>query len=276
MILLVLTSHRLDCFELCVKCLEAHTDLQVFENIYVLGNELAPAHREYASAFVERHPNAELVEFGPRGWQPLMAAQDKLLKRHPGSIMVKIDEDVFVMPRWLEEMLLEYKKGQRDGCVLVSALVPNNQSGMRMLHDAYLENFPDYSSHAETVLNLPISKNPSYALWIWNKFLQGKLDLTPAGLLKGISPRRIDFYLNINCIMVNPVFLQAVLPFASSTDEALLNQGLRMGSKIYGVVTPQAIAHHYSFGPQQELLDKHIRMSDLEPLLLNKGLLPES
>ena len=48
MILLVLTSHRLDCFELCVKCLEAHTDLQVFENIYVLGNELAPAHREYA------------------------------------------------------------------------------------------------------------------------------------------------------------------------------------------------------------------------------------
>ena len=56
MILLVLTSHRLDCFNLCIKCLEAHTDLQVFENIYVLGNELAPAHREYASAFVERHP----------------------------------------------------------------------------------------------------------------------------------------------------------------------------------------------------------------------------
>ena len=76
--------------------------------------------------------------------------------------------------------------------------------------------------------------------------------------------------------MVNPVFLQAVLPFASSTDEALLNQGLRMGSKIYGVVTPQAIAHHYSFGPQQEVLDRHIRMEDLEPLLLSGGRLPEA
>lgn len=272
MILLILTSHRLDCFDLCVKCLEAHTNLQVFEKIYVLGNELAPAHKGYASAFTERHSNAELVEFGPRGWLPLMAAQDELLKRHPRSIMVKIDEDVFVMPRWLEEMLLEYKKGQHDGCVLVSALVPNNQSGMRMLHDAYLKNFPDYSTHAETVLNLPISKNPSYALWVWNKFLQGKLNLTPEGLLKGISPRRIDFYLNINCIMVNPAFLQAVLPFARSTDEHLLNHALRAESNVYGIVTPKAIAHHYSFGPQQELLDKHIQMSALEPLLLNGGL----
>lgn len=46
MILLVLTSHRLDCFSLCIKCLEAHMDLSVFNKIYILGNELEPEHRE--------------------------------------------------------------------------------------------------------------------------------------------------------------------------------------------------------------------------------------
>ncbi len=233
MILLILTSHRLDCFDLCVKCLEAHTNLQVFEKIYVLGNELAPAHKEYASAFTERHSNAELVEFGPRGWPPLMAAQDELLKRHPRSIMVKIDEDVFVMPRWLEEMLLEYKKGQRDGCVLVSALVPNNQSGMRMLHDAYLENFPDYSTHAETVLNLPISKNPSYALWVWNKFLQGKLNLTPEGLLKGkkvyMALARGGRYRGADTDTQTP-YLKMVFGFLGMTEiEFIYAEGLNMG-----------------------------------------------
>ena len=275
MILLILTSHRLDCFDLCIRCLEAHTDLTAFERIYVLGNELAPAHHAYASAFVGRHPNAELVEFSPRGWDPLMKTQDLLLSQHPKSIVVKIDEDVFVMPNWLEAMLLEYEKGRPNGCVLVSALVPNNQSGMRMLHEAYLEHFPDYAKHAESVFSTQISKNPRYALWIWQKFLQGKLDLTQTGLLKNVGPRKVDFYLNINCIMVNPDFMQAILPFYGSTDERVINDALRMGDKLFGVVTPRAIAHHYSFGPQQEILDQFITMEDLEPLLLNGGQLPK-
>ena len=276
MILLILTSHRLDCFALCLKCLEANTDLRAFKKIYVLGNELAPAHKEHAAAFAGRHANAELVEFGPRGWLPLMETQDRLLRQHPDSITVKIDEDVFVMPKWLDAMLLEYHNGQRNGCVLVSALVPNNQSGLRMLHDAYLEKFPEYSKIAETAFKLPISKNPSYALWLWSKFLQGKLDLSPEGLLSNVCSRKVDFYLNINCIMVNPVFLQAVLPFSGSTDELLLNHALQMDAKVHAMVTPRAVAHHYSFGPQQEVLDRHIRMEDLEPLLLSGGRLPEA
>lgn len=275
MILVVLTSHRLDCFSLCIKCLEKNTDLRVFEKIYVLGNELAPEHKAFASAFVGRHANAELVEFGPRGWQPLMQTQDMILRQHPDSIMVKIDEDVFVMPNWLEAMLLEYEKGRSSGCVLVSALVPNNQSGMRMLHEPYLESFADYAKFADTVFEHGISKNARYALWIWKKFMQGKLDLTRQGLLKNVESRRIDFYLNINCIMLNPEFLQAILPFAGSTDEHVINQALQMGNKLYGLVTPKAIAHHYSFGPQQELLDTFISMDDLEPILMNDGKLPE-
>ena len=270
MILLVLTSHRTDCFDICLKCLEQNTDLTVFEKIYIMANDLTPDHMQLAAAFARRHRNSVVVDFRPRGWEPLMKAQDVILSQHKRSVMVKIDEDVFVMPGWLQGLLKAYKNQTGTGCGLVSALVPNNQTGRHMLHNAFIEAFPDYAEMADDIHKIQLSQNADYALWLWKKFMAGKLDLSCNGLLKDLKPQKIDFYLNINCILVDPVFLECVLPFGESTDECNMNFGIK-GTSYYGLVTPASIAHHYSFGPQQEVLDAHINVPDLEPLLLGFG-----
>ena len=273
MILLVLTSHRTDCFDICLKCLEQNTDLGVFEKIYIMANDLTPDHMQLAVAFARRHRNSVVVDFGPRGWEPLMRAQDVVLSKHKRSVMVKIDEDVFVMPGWLQGLIKAYKNQTGIGCGLVSALVPNNQTGRHMLHNAFIQAFPDYAEMADDIHQIQLSQNAEYALWLWKKFMAGKLDLSWNGLLKGLEPQKIDFYLNINCILVDPVFLECVLPFGESTDECNMNFGIQ-GTSYYGLVTPESIAHHYSFGPQQEVLDAHINVPDLEPLLLSFGKTP--
>ena len=65
-VLVLLTSHRLDCFLVCIRCLERYTDLGSLKHIYVVANALAPDHLAMARGFVARHPNATLVERGPR------------------------------------------------------------------------------------------------------------------------------------------------------------------------------------------------------------------
>lgn len=265
MILLVLTSHRTDCFDICLKCLEQNTDLTVFEKIYIMANDLAPDHMQLAAGFARRHRNAVVVDFRPRGWVPLMQAQDAILSKHKNTVMVKIDEDVFVMPGWLQGLLKTYKYFAGKGCGLVSALVPNNQVGRIMLHNAFCELFADYN--ADDLHSIAMSKNTEYPVWLWKKFMEGKLDFSCDGLLKGMKTQKITSYLSINCILVDPEFLHCILPFDGSTDENNMNIGIQKTS-YFGVVTPKSVAHHYSFGPQQEVLDAHIHVPDLEPLLL--------
>ena len=273
MILLVLTSHRTDCFDICLKCLEQNTDLSVFEKIYIMANDLTPEHMQLASGFAKRHSNAIVVDFRPRGWVPLMQAQDVVLSRHKNTVMVKIDEDVFVMPGWLQGLVKAYKYVAGRGCGLVSALVPNNQVGRLLLHNAFCEAFPDYN--ADDLHAVSMSKNTEYPVWLWKKFMQGKLDFSWDGLLNGLKPQKITSYLSINCILVDPQFLECILPFDGSTDENNMNVGIR-NTSYFGVVTPESVAHHYSFGPQQEVLDAHIHVPDLEPLLLGYGKKPST
>ena len=265
MILLILTSHRTDCFDICLKCLEQNTDLSVFEKIYIMANDVTPEHMQLAAGFARRHSNSVVVDFRPRGWEPLMKAQDLILSKHKNTVMVKIDEDVFVMPGWLQGLLKAYKYSAGKGCGLVSALVPNNQVGRIMLHKNFCETFPDYN--ADNIHDVQMSKNTEYPVWLWKKFMEGKLDLSWDGLLNGLKPKKINSYLSINCILVDPKFLERILPFEGSTDENNMNVGIQKTS-YFGVVTPESIAHHYSFGPQQEVLDSHIHVPDLEPLLL--------
>ena len=270
MILLVLTSHRMDCFALCLECLERHTDLAVFERVYVLANAPAPDHLHMAMEFAKRHANATVVGFGPRGLPSVMEAQTLVLGKHPDSMVVKLDEDVFVTQGWLQGLIRTYAEHSKKGCALVSALVPNNDMGKLMLDDNLRRTFPDYAANPALHEDGAVH-NPGYAVWLWRMFIERRLDLTPEGLLQGITNAEISRYLSINCILMDPRMLECALPFGlitgndtpeMVTDEYKLNAVMRMEHvPLYGVMTPHSVAHHFSFGPQQKQVDAAVSIA---------------
>ena len=81
--LMLLTSHRMDCFELCVWCLERFTRLERFTAVYVLANAVSPEHEAAIAAFAERHAHVRVVPCLPKGLVPaVMEAQNAILTRH--------------------------------------------------------------------------------------------------------------------------------------------------------------------------------------------------
>ncbi len=278
MILMLLTSHRADCFALCVDCLERYTDLDVFERIYVLANALEPAHFALARSFAARHANAVVAGCGPRGLMPVMEAQNAVLGRHLDSVVVKLDEDVFVTEGWLEGLVHAYAVHGRTGCVLVSALVPNNTMGKLLLDENFGKACPEYA--AEAALHRGrVPANSRYAVWLWENVLNGRLEFTPERLLHGLGDSRVNRYLNINCILMDPRMLECALPFGRTsadsptpemvTDEYKLNVVMELPHvPFYGIVTPGSVAHHFSFGPQQRELDARFSIADIRRRLL--------
>jgi hypothetical protein len=271
MLLIILTSHRADCFALCVDCLERHTDLGQFERIFVMGNALEAAHRLSAQAFVARHANAELREFGPRGLKAAMRALDEVLARYPWRVVVKIDEDVFVMPGWLSGLRRAYLRNRGKGCGLVSALVPNSDLGQTALHDYLCAAWPEYA-RSTALHGRTSSHNPDYAVWLWRMILSGKLDPAVAVERGHVRPQRVAGYLNINCILLDPEFLALALPFAADYDESLINCVLQdTRTPFYGLLAPESLAHHYSFGNQQREVDAAVPLDAVRRRLLGPG-----
>jgi hypothetical protein len=268
----------MDCFSLCLECLERHTDLAVFERVYVLANAPAPDHLHMAMEFAKRHANATVVGFGPRGMASVMEAQTVVLGKHPDSMVVKLDEDVFVTEGWLQGLIRVYAEHGKKGCALVSALVPNNNMGKLMLDDSLRRTFPEYAANAALHENGAVH-NPDYAVWLWRMLVEGRLDLTPARLLEGLADAPVTCYLSINCILMDPRMLECALPFGlltgnatpeMVTDEYKINAVLRMEHvPLYGVMTPRSVAHHFSFGPQQEALDKALSLEAIRDCLLH-------
>ena len=267
MLLFILTSHRADCFALCIDCLERHTDLEQFERILVMGNGLKPKHRRLAQDFVSRHANAMLIECSPRGLKMTFQALDEALARYPGRVVVKIDEDVFVMPGWLDGLRRTYLQNKDTGCGLVSALVPNNNIGQAALHDYLCAGWPEYARSTE--LHVLATQNPAYAVWLWRMLLCGKLDPADAVQRGYVREQRIVKFLNINCILAGPDFLEAALPFSRVSDENLINMVLtHPASPFYGLLAPDSLAHHYSFRLQQREVDEAIPLDAVRWRLL--------
>ena len=271
MLLIILTSHRADCFALCVDCLERHTDLGQFEWILVMGNALKPKHQRLAQGFVSRHANAMLCEFGPRGLEMTMRALDEVLARYPGRVVVKIDEDVFVMPGWLEGLRRAYLRNKSTGCGLVSALVPNNNVGQAALHGYLCVARPEYARSSE--LRVQATQNPAYGVWLWRMFLSGRLDPADAVQHGYVQEQRIVKFLNINCILADPDFLAAAVPFSRVSDENLINMVLtHPKTPFYGLLAPDSLAHHYSFRMQQQEVDAAIPLDGVRRRLLGTWL----
>lgn len=267
LVCVILTSHRRDCFWLCLRSLERHTDLRRFSTIYILANAVSPEHRDVIDAFKARHPQTIDIHCAPRGLSGcVVAMQNTVLSCHDDDMVVKLDEDVFVREGWLDGMLDAYERHREDGVSLVTPVIPNNFVGRRFL-DSFLAS--RYGAAFNPALReRTVHENPAYGVWIWRKILDDGLEKAIRERALDLPDMAFDGELNINCILFGPRMMEACLPFMHN-DEAEMNAVLESPGHC-GIMTARALVHHYSFGPQQQAIDQAIGMEAVARYCLGK------
>ena len=260
LILIILTSHRRDCFWQCIRNLERHTDLALFSKIYVLANEVEPEHNALIQGFKRRHPNVRDIHCSPRGLGGcVIAMQNAVLKAHRKSLVVKMDEDLYVTEGWLEGLISAYQRHATDPkAILFSPVVPNNWVGRHCLRSHLVEWYgQDFNERLNTWY--PVHTNTEYGVWIWKKVLEDGLEARIRQRATDASDFRFDEALNINCILFDSRLIDLMLPFRVS-DEVEINACLKPRG-FHAIMTLQSVAHHYSFGPQQQGIDEAVGMT---------------
>lgn len=267
--LMILTSHRRECFDLCLFMLERTTDLSRFCRIYILANALGPEHAARARAFADRHANAVVVECLPRGLVPaVMRAQNEILARHGQDGVVKIDEDVFVTPNWLDHLLTSHAAhAHNDKVVLHGCLAPVSETGRRCLRRFHRFHYPRLVQDR----GLDVGRDLAYHEGVWREVLRGEyLDEYAR------HPHPKYYYspsLIINCVLYPPRFIELVGAFptvalggAPVSDEIAVNFTLR---RVDGqaAIPSAALVHHYSHAGCFEALSRTFPVAEVRTVL---------
>lgn len=265
-VLMLLTSHRMDCFLLCVKCLELYTDLSRFKKIYVLANDVSDEHAVIIKAFQGRRRNVVDIHLTPRGVAPaVVAMQNFIMARHPGEVFVKIEEDVFVTPGWLEQLLATYKL--HLGCPDVAAVtpvMPVTRTGRQVMARLLRKHYPRERTRLP---DLPVEANALYHRFIWEKTLGDGLGDKYAELEK---PRHYYLsHVSNNLALFDARLTERILPMPlkavegiSRQDEFHLNAALRRNN-LRAAVTTAALAHHFAHAGCEEYLRRHVSLDDV-------------
>jgi len=263
-VLMLTTSHRIDCFLLCVKCLELYTDLDRFKAVYVLANDVSDEHAVIIKAFQKRHKNVIDVHCAPRGIVPAVTGmQNYILRRHKDDVIVRLDEDVFVTPRWLEHMLAAYKiHRNRREMALVSCLSPVSRLGRQCLDRLLRQDYPD---ERKRLPEQPVTKNAVYHRFIWEKILSDKLMESYFQLdrPKHHYVSRVDSH----CMLFDRRLVDHILPLpvkstSDRPDEDHVNAAMkREGLK--SVVVSSAVVHHFAYREAEAYLRRHVSLDDV-------------
>lgn len=265
-VLMILTSHRLDCFLLCAKCLELYTDLQRFKKIYVLANAVDDEHAMIIKAFQQRHSNVIDIHVTPRGFVPgMVSMQNFIMARHRDDVIIRLDEDVFVTPHWLDHLVASYKLHRRhDQVSVVTGLSPVSRTGRQCMERLFRAHYPN---ERRKLPDLPVERNPVYHRFVWEKVLHD--DLTDKYFALN-RPRH--FYLGHiteRCLLWDRRLMDALLPMhpksvpdVTRLDEFLINAALRR-SRSKAVVNTNALVHHFSHAAAEEYLRSHVSLDDV-------------
>jgi hypothetical protein len=259
-ILMLLTSHRLDCFLVCVRCLERFTDLGRFAHVYVLAEVTGPEHLALARHFAARHGNVTVLHLPPGEARDTGTAQHELYLRHIDDVIIKLDEDIFVTPHWLEHLLDGYLEhlGRADA-PLVTPLVPVSPAGRHMLGHFLRVAYP---SERHMFAGPSVEENWVYHRWIWEKLLYENL----ADVYLRDDPRKYGYVgqASANCMILDRRVLERVLPLplppratGGNADDLAINALLRSGDMKVAVLG-RSLAHHYSYAGCEEYLRSHV------------------
>ena len=267
-VLMILTSHRLDCFRLCMDMLIQGGSIRRFDAVSLLLNGVVGRHRRYVERLLREHPEVPWdVISGPRGkgWY-ISNLQNECVRRHPDALYFKIDEDVFVSADWDIKLAETHERHCADpDLALVSATIPNNGLGAWIL----LGTFPELR---EEFLRLPHARweasaagcvwfYPHLADWMIRHFLP--LDDANDRMRQAATERWVPFHdrFSINCICYDYRHWTE-LGGVREHDEVDWGEWIRENRKLV-VFDAHAVCHHYTFFNQQDWLDRSSLLEDI-------------
>lgn len=267
-VLMILTSHRLDCFSLAIDMLAEGGSLSRFDVVAVLCSGVKGKHLRYVENLPTRFPNNhwEILK-GPRGrGKPISDLQNECVRRHPDSLYFKIDEDTFVSSDWDQHVVAAYEQLKNDPRLsLITPVVTNNQRGAYHL----LTLFPELGKEFMARFNKPIVPERMGPVWLFPQcaefMIRRFLNLREAN--SELRTQKQDPFLtfsypfSINCICYDYRHWQEI-GGVPEEDENGWGKWIPENNKIIVLVT-QAIVHHYSFFVQQNWLDRTSLLEDI-------------
>jgi len=284
-ILMILTSHRLDCFRLCMDFLLEGESIQNFDRVVLLLNGVKGRHLRYLFTLMDAHPEIPWDTIaGPRGrGARISSLQNQCVERYPNALYFKIDEDTFVSRNWVKRLEHAYHlfKGRKD-LSLITPVIPNNAlgfyhlikwiPGLRNRYDAL------FSEYALTpVCDGPVWINPHIAEWVMRYFL----DIEKANQRLMESQNIVNVELtcehyerfmgrfSINCICYDyPHWIE--IGGVPDEDELGWGQWIERSGKA-AILCPDVLVHHYSFFVQQDWLDRTSLLEDFRADNLVQG-----
>jgi hypothetical protein len=193
-------------------------------------------------------------------------AQNVCYRLHDkADMIVKLDEDMVLLPNTISDLLLEYKRIKAEGMVdpgFVAPMIPLNGFCYRHLLDM-LGLLPEYEAlfgKAKLATSgLAIHTNPAAARWIWERTaplaVAAQLDkmdvrhlLCPIQFSIGVIAFERAFWKSMGYFDVHRHKLLAGMSTLGGDEACLCAATMVMSRPI--VVTTAVVAGHFSFGPQ--------------------------
>ena len=266
-ILMILTSHRLDCFTLCIDLL-ARESLARFDVVAILCSGVEGRHRRYVEDLPRRFPgNQWEILHGARGrGKPIADLQNECVRRHPNALYFKLDEDTFVSRDWDLRVVEAYEKFQGDNRLsLITPVVTNNQRGAYHL----LTTFAELGAEFTRRFNQPIVTTRMGPIWILPQcaefMMRRFLNLDDANeelRAKHTAPfETFSYPFSINCICYDYRHWQEI-GGVPEQDENGWGEWIPKHGKFI-VLATQGVVHHYSFFVQQDWLDRTSLIEDI-------------
>lgn len=271
-VLMILTHHRLDCLRIALEMLDQGGHFANFDKVVLLLNGVSRRHLAYVERFIEAHPGVSWDKlFGP-GTRPdgISYLQNECVKKYPGGLYMKVDEDVFVPEGWSGRMLDAYRLNQaREDLGLITPLISNNAYGLHfMLNRLYPELLEEFRAHfasdPDPFVNGLTSQSPKVGQWATRKFLdvneanRRHRERLPAGAER-FHAFNERFSIGCICYDYRHWTRMGGIP---REDEPAWCAWIK-GHGETNLLDTSQIVLHYSFFVQQEWLDRTSLLEDL-------------
>lgn len=286
-VIFILTSpvHPPDTFLMTIRLLELYTDLENVEQVYICANAVDAARNIIIDNFLRRNSNAQVIHCEPKGHLPCVPwVQNYINEKHSMSPIIKMDDDMFVTPNWLERLMTAWEATKNDsGLGIIAPLTPINFIGLQSMFEFLSYEYAHEFSNMFLWGGAHLGSNKHLHEFMWSKIIYDNLfnkfnkwlaDKDSWWPFHGESG-----YVSINCILYDWRLIEKIHPLPlteyfyikpyyltgrhhKAFDETIMNKCIE-NNELTGLVVRDAVVHHYAFHKVTAWLRNNISLHDV-------------